>query len=158
MSVRSGDEQMVQFLISLGADPNAHRSIGGQTALELAAYGASMPIIEALVEAGANLKGRSALVKAAGEGRTDVVVYLLDRGADINEIPDNENINDNYRANGLMNALCQAAWKGQANVVRLLLGRGADAEIKDTKGRSALELARMEGNEYCVELLQAHVN
>lgn len=40
--------------------------------------------------------------------------------------------------------------------MELLLDRGADAGVKDSLGRSALELAEAEGNEACVHLLKEH--
>ncbi|KAF4609414.1 hypothetical protein G7Y89_g15864 [Cudoniella acicularis] len=149
LSVGADDLDMVQFLLLRGADPNANTSGGISSALELAASVSSIPVLDALLNAGALLKGRSALPKAAGRGRTDVVAYLLDQGAAINEIPDNPDILENAWELGVKNALCAAAWRGQSEVVKLLLERGADNSVKDTNGRSALELAETEGHESC---------
>lgn len=85
-------------------------------ALECAAYSASIPTLTLLLDAGAQIKTRSALTTAAYEGRTDVVAYLLDRGADMDEVPDNENVYDNARRLGLRNALCTAAGAGKTEV------------------------------------------
>lgn len=156
LSVGAGNLDMVQFLLSRGADPNANTTTGSSRPIELAAFGASILVLEALLNAGAELKGRSALPNAAGQGRADLVAYLLERGADINEIPDNDDIYENARELGVKNALCKAASQGQSAVVELLLEQGADASIRDTKGRSALELAKKEGHESCIEILNRY--
>lgn len=83
----------------------------------------------------------------------DVVKYLLSRGANINEIPDNEKINENERKAGVKSALCSAAADEKVEVVKLLLGLWADKNIRDTLGRSALELAETEGHEDSVSVL-----
>jgi len=156
LSVGSDNLDHVQFLLSRGADPNANKSFGSTSALELAASISSIPVIDALLDSGAVVKGRSALPRAAGQGRTDVVAHLLDRGAVINEIPNNDDIFDNARELGVKNALCTAAWRGKAEVVKILLERGADASIKDTNGRSALELAEKERHQDCVDVLNRY--
>lgn len=138
MCVGSDDLELVQFLLSRGADTNANTSFGSNRALELAASVSSIPVLDALLDNGAVVKGRSVLPKAARQGRTDIVAHLLDRGVAINEIPDNDDIFDNERERGVKNALCAAAWRGKAEVVKMLLERGADASIKDTNGKSAL--------------------
>ena len=145
---------MVRFLLSRGADPNANTTSGSSRTLELAAYWASIPLLTALLDAGAELKFRSALPNAAAEGRIDAVLYLLERGAVVDEIPDNSDILENMLAVGVKNALCRAAWKGQAAVVKLLLERGADASVRDTNGKSALELAEEGGHSSCVDILR----
>ncbi|KAF2661044.1 hypothetical protein K491DRAFT_750840 [Lophiostoma macrostomum CBS 122681] len=71
IAIGRNNQEMVQYLLSRGADPNANTTIGTYRALESAAYGASIPILEGLLDAGAELRGRRALPKAAGEGRID---------------------------------------------------------------------------------------
>jgi len=145
---------MVQFLLLRGADPNANTSIGASRAIECAAYSSSIPILKALLDEGAELKTRSALPIAARQGRTDAVSYLLDRGAVIDEIPGNSDISEYVREAGVKNALCKAAWQGQAAVVKLLLERGANASVRDTNGKSALDLAETGGHSSCVDILR----
>jgi ankyrin repeat protein len=84
----------------------------------------------------------------------DMVAYLLDQGADIDEIPDHTDLSDIQLERGFRNALCEAAWRGHSAVVKLLLERGADAGVRDTNGRSAIELAEMEGHESCIRILK----
>ncbi|KAF2145311.1 uncharacterized protein K452DRAFT_315586 [Aplosporella prunicola CBS 121167] len=152
LAVREDNLDLVQFLLSHGADPNANFDIFGWRSLEVAVCWSSIPVIEALLNAGAKLKGSSALQRAAYTGRTDVLVFLLDRGAPIDEIPDN--IFDDEPRPDAKSALCEAAWRGQTEVVKILLERGADASFRAVDGRSALELAEAEGHESCVEVLK----
>lgn len=156
MCVGANYQDMVEFLLSRGADPNRNVAGDSSRAIELGACSASIPTLEALLNAGAELTGRSALSNAAGKGRSDIVAYLLDRGAGINEIPDNTDINNHRREYGLKNALCEAAWKGQPTVMELLLRRGADPSVKDSKGRTAMELAQLQGNGACVGILNRY--
>ena len=145
---------LVRFLLSHGADPNANLRGQRHTALECAAYSASIPVLELLIDAGAQIRTRSALSIAAGEGRVDAVRYLLDRGADIDEIPENEEIYENERKEGIQNALCSAAGAGRVDVVQLLLERGASTKIQDSLRRGPLDLAEMGGHTDCVNVLR----
>ncbi|KAL2831797.1 ankyrin repeat-containing domain protein [Aspergillus cavernicola] len=125
------------------------------TALERAAAWNTIPAIEALLNSGAVMKNRRALARAAGHGRSNVVSYLLDRGAPIDEVANNPDIFEGYE---VRNALCEAAFRGQPAVVELLLERGADPSIKDTEGRSALEPAEMQGHQSCLDVLNRHIS
>lgn len=144
--------KMVQFLLLRNADPNANTD-GNNTALEKAAATGSIPILKALLEAGAVMKGRSTLVKAAYYGRTDVINYLLDNGAMIDEVPLNETIVENQRELESRNPLSTAAWRGQIEALRLLLQRGADRDLRDAYGKTALDLAQEEHHWNCISLL-----
>ena len=87
-------------------------------------------------------KANAALLKAAGEGKAELVSLLLDRGADI-------------EAKGKYDytALIVAARFGYTEAVGLLLDRGADIEAKDKYGKTALIQAAEEGETEAVGLL-----
>ena len=89
-------------------------------------------------------------------GQTDIVSYLLDRGAVIDEIPDKAGrfILDSKKR--VMSALCMAAWRGRPAVVKLPLQRGADPGFRDSSDMSAVELARKEGDQECVDVLKEY--
>jgi len=80
------------------------------------------------------------LIAAAHEGRSDVVRFLLDQGADVNAV------------SGGWNALVAAAHQGHVKTVGLLLDRGADVNAAPD-GRSALAAAAHQGQLDVVKLL-----
>ena len=75
-----------------------------------------------------------------------IVKLLLDRGAKPNIVP-----NDHSGWTALM----AAAARGHANTVALLLQNGADPNIKSKDGRTAIELARAEGQAEVVRKFSA---
>ena len=83
-AVKSGDLAVVNDLIARGADLEARTPDGWTPLIE--AVRQEIPIITALLDAGANVNaatvmGYTALQRAAGQGRADVVRLLLSRGA-----------------------------------------------------------------------------
>ncbi|XP_054627851.1 protein TANC1-like isoform X2 [Dunckerocampus dactyliophorus] len=89
-----------------------------------------------------SLWGETVLSAAAGRGRTEVCVLLLDRGAGL-EVP-------NRRG---MVPLLSAAKHGHTQVAELLLKHNADVSVCDKQGRTPLMLAASEGHISSVELL-----
>ncbi len=96
--------------------------------------------------AGANVNARVnsglPLFLAAGEGRLDVVRYLLDEGADVNA-----------RENRGSTALIEAAYGGHIEVIKELLLRGAEINAIGEQG-TALDVAISRNNTPVVELLR----
>lgn len=135
--------ELVKFLIAHGADPNANLRNGRHTPLECAVL-SSTSIMKALVDAGAQIQGHSALQMAACYGQIDHISYLLDCGASIDEVPDGV-----YRS-----ALSEAALNGNVKAVKLLLEKGADLDVKDRNGKSALELALINNRVACADVLR----
>lgn len=77
--------QMIEFLVSKGADPNAKDKIG-YTPLHAAADGGNVLVAEALIKAGARIDeltiyGRTPLHQAALRGHIEIVNLLLKSGA-----------------------------------------------------------------------------
>jgi ankyrin repeat protein len=154
MAIDIENLEMVQFTLSRGADPNLNHTMNNSSALEFAAVRTSISIIEALLRAGSVFKGRETLQNAAYYENEDMVAYLLDQGIAIDEIPNDADITDSQRARGLKTALCEAAGQGHTEVVKLLLERGANHSVRDTNGRSALDLAEAGGHESCAMILR----
>src|SRR5713226_5507731 len=98
--------------------------------------------------AGANINarsnGRMPLFIAAGEGRSDVVRYLLTEGADVNA---REKFGDT--------ALTEATYYGHVALVKELLAHGADINAIGNDG-TALDIALNRNNAAIVDLLKHH--
>jgi ankyrin repeat protein len=99
-----------------------------------------------LLESGATLS-KGALSKAAASGRRDIVEFLIDKGADVNELFVDEG---DYQATPLI--LASAA--GHLEVVQLLLLKGADPLIKDSDDKTAVDLAGGAHGEEITKLLR----
>ncbi|CAM4758600.1 unnamed protein product [Rotaria magnacalcarata] len=123
--------ECVKRLLANHANPN-HQNQSGISALMLAAEQGFFECVKLLVQAGAdlelapsgplaltmNLCGQTPLFCAAKEGRTDIVKYLLDRGA-------NPRVQNHYG----VSALWIPAQKGMLDVVELLLNAGAETHV-----------------------------
>jgi len=143
---------ILSFLLARGADPNLNGA-GAASVLDLAVLHASTEDVDELISYGAKLQNTNALKTAAYFGRTDMIEHLLGKGVDVNEIPDYEEMLRREREIGLGTALHEAARIGQVEAVRLLLDRGADPWLKNTLGRTALDLATEQGHDNVVKVL-----
>jgi ankyrin repeat protein len=99
-----------------------------------------------LLGADINVRGNCCLplYLAAGEGRLEVVRYLLDEGADVNA----------REAFG-RTALSEAVFYGQSAVIRELVFRGADLNVIGKDG-TALDIAIKKNNPAAADLLRRH--
>ena len=123
------------------------------TALAAIAEKASIEMVALWLENGAVLKGSGAIVAAAGAGRTDMVKFLLEQGADINEV----NTRHQRAMDGDMKvggALHQAVRNGREDMLALLLERGGDVGLKDARGDTPISLAHKQQNLKMMEMLQ----
>lgn len=123
------------------------RDICYRTPLMFAAQFGRLDTVRELVAAGAQVnlheKGYyTALMLAAGNGHADVVRLLADAGADLDEVEFTRK----------WTALIWSAKRGHTDTVRLLLQRGARRDLRDDRGRTALDWARMEGHAEVVAL------
>ncbi|KAG6852937.1 hypothetical protein C0991_008009 [Blastosporella zonata] len=150
LSLRS--PAVLTWALAHGADPNANRS-GMRSALDLAVINGSTETVEALIAAGAHIKNTNALKVAAYYGRNEMIELLLTKGAEINEIPDYPQMAKSERDDGLGTALHAAAEAGHVPAVKLLLQKGADLSLKNSRGKTALELAQEKNYAHVVEVL-----
>jgi ankyrin repeat protein len=146
------DLQFVRELVRLGADANLQLKQGsggraklnhrGATPFLLASSTADLPLMQLLVELGANpnitnVDHCTPLLAAAGIGVTAVgeepgtegevaaaIHYLLDLGADINAVDDNGET-----------AMHGAAYRSYPETVELLAALGADSKIWNQKNK-----------------------
>ncbi|MEO8680360.1 MAG: ankyrin repeat domain-containing protein, partial [Vicinamibacterales bacterium] len=122
-----GDQDLVQMLLSAGANVRATTRLGGYTALHLATQGGHAQVAAALLTAGSNPNlatstGATPTMLAAKAGSADTVTRLIEVGADVNA-------KDTIYG---QTALMVAAGLDRDDVVRLLLARGADPKVAST--------------------------
>lgn len=138
-------QDAVSSILRLGADVRALCDFG-ESALSLAASLGKAEVVKMLLRAGAPVAIDGQLTptlhKGVQSGNRQVVEFLIDAGADVNE-----------QADFAEAPIHIAAKAGSAEIVELLLSRGADAQLKSTFGGTALDIARDAGHETCVVLL-----
>lgn len=143
-AVQSGSGDVVRLLLDKGADITA-ASILDETPLIAATAHWSM--FKILLErdpdiTASNRRGTTALHRAAQCDNTQVVVAVLDMGANIDA-----------RDNDGKTAIIFAASRGSEELFRVLLERGADVGIEGPNRRTALTYAMDEGHAIIVKLL-----
>lgn len=135
----AGDLQAVTLLLRAGLPPDA---LDGKrlSALQAAVSGGHMPVIQALLEQGADAS--AALPWAAGHGRRETLAPLLALNPD---------------AAALGQALHNAAGGPHTDIVQTLLAAGADVNARGGDyNSSALIEAAAEANAATVQLLLQH--
>jgi ankyrin repeat protein len=133
-AVDNGNREMVELLLSRGANVNA-RNGSGRTALMRIGEEATSDLVWDLLNAGAevNVKsetGETALITAAYQNNVEALKALLDAGADVS----------NKDEDG-QTALMVAAENGHLQNVRALVLAGANLDQQDVEGKNALTLA-----------------
>ncbi len=147
------DFEWARLCVSRGADPNLNLVDEHKSILAGVAETASVEMARLLIEHGARVKGSGAIVMAAEEGKLDMVTFLLDKGADIDEIGIEHPTDPRFRED-MGSALHRAVVGGHEAVVKFLVDKGADVNLKDVMGRTPLALAQARGNSAIVELLR----
>jgi ankyrin repeat protein len=148
LSVREGNIEIVEFLISQGADVNIKDSLG-VTPLQVAARAGRLEIVEYLLSKGAKVSvkdhtGNTPLHDAVINEHIQIVKILVSHGADINTA-DSEN----------QTALHDAIKLKSIEISEFLLTKGANVNTKNDQGRSPLHDAANSGNLSLVKELVA---
>jgi hypothetical protein len=148
-AVRNGNREMLQALISVGADVNI-RNDSKETALMMLGTEATADMVWDLIHAGAKLdlkddEGNTALMEAAMVNNLSVLQALLQAGAQVN-LKNDEG----------QTALMLAASNDMMKNVKALVAAGADMNARDKNGKTALNYAKEEDNEKIVKLLQSY--
>jgi len=146
MAAGSGQADMVEFLLTQGAQPNAANSYG-YTALWKAVTEGHTVVVQHLARAGANIEvrnnqGRSALMEACDMGDRDMVVLLVLSSAALDAQDNNGNT-----------ALHLASNRGHASIAAVLLKHGTFADAVNEAGATPLMFAARGGYIQCVKLL-----
>jgi ankyrin repeat protein len=112
-----------------------------------ACYGGHLEIARRLLARGARTDvqdrmHKPAMVYAAGQGRTALIVALIEAGVSPNAAYEHQ-----------LTALMWAAGQGHVDSVTTLLAKGADPALRDDRGLTAAEIARQAGHTQVAELL-----
>eukprot|EP01100_Stratorugosa_tubuloviscum_P000819 TRINITY_DN1183_c0_g1_i5.p1 TRINITY_DN1183_c0_g1~~TRINITY_DN1183_c0_g1_i5.p1 ORF type:complete len:377 (+),score=171.71 TRINITY_DN1183_c0_g1_i5:185-1315(+) len=133
----NGHAGVVQTLLDAHA-PIDKPTADNKTALQLAARNGHLEVIKILISKNSDVNFRkdlTALHTAAENGHVHCVNYLLDNGAEIDK-----------KSKGLYKrtALHYAALNQHISVVQLLLSRCANKNVKDERGKLAVDLTKSE--------------
>lgn len=148
-AVRHGNREMVQLLLSAGADVNS-RNQSKETVLMMLGDESTAEIVWDLIHAGAKVDlkdedGDTALIEAAMEKNLPVLMALIHAGARV----------DARNKQG-QTALMLAASNNQIANVRALVRAGSDMNARDNDGKTTLDYAIEEGNEKIINMLQSY--
>ncbi len=148
-AVLNSNFEMVQLLLSRGADPRA-RNGGDRTVLMMLQEDATTDLIWELINAGADANakdtdGNTPLLDIAMKNNYEALKTLLDAGAKV------EAANKARQT-----ALMRAASSGLTNNVRLLLLAGSQVNATDEEGRNALTYATEYDHRAVIRLLKTH--
>jgi ankyrin repeat protein len=127
LAVQKGNKEIVDFLISQGADINA-RDGEGNTPLISAISLKKTDIAKFLLSKGADVRIKNAhnelpVILALMHGLDELVEPILDNGQDVNEYFE-----------GNMSILLMATLAGSKEVIKLLVDRGADVNAAAQEG------------------------
>lgn len=115
----------------------------------------TVEVADLLLQHGAKMEGSGAIVLAAEEGKLDMVKFLLEKGADIDEIGLKDFGDDGVTEEG-GSALHKAVTVECEDVARYLLDKGADVNLLDIKGRTPLIRARENKSDTITNLLKTY--
>ncbi len=146
LAVAGGQTEIVELLISKGADVNALNTVN-QSIMLYAAYFGNAEIAEMLITKGARLNdqdafGRAPLHYAARQHNYEATALLIENKAEID-------IRDNIGETPLHFAI---RW-GYDDIAELLIDGGADLSITTEDGKTYLHLASIKGFPAVTELL-----
>lgn len=138
-AVRLGQTDLVAVLLKYGADPlhpvqhpedlHTYRS----SLMSWAASSTGPRMAEMLLEHGASIPGTAALHSAAGFGQFDTMRFLMQRGADVNEvIPTWKD----------WTPMHFAAWRGRVDSMKWLEDNGARSDLKDRDGKTPAQVLK----------------
>lgn len=167
--------EVIQTLIQAGADVNARfEGAHSETPLHFAASNNDVPVLDALLDAGAELEaggsvidGESALSNAVAFGQWDAARRLVQRGANMllwhaAALGDMSTVRRQVEQEGAdsRHELTQALWLachgGQKDAAEYMLGRGAELNWIGYDGLTPLDAARRSGANELADWLVAY--
>ncbi len=154
----TGHLEIVEWLLSRGANPNVREDGEGCISLHLAACYGHVEVCRLLLQYKADNNpqgnnGGTPLHLASEAGHADVALLLLEHGADVNA-------RDNSRKTPLHHVLRIGGWDisegRRLEVARLLVERGANIDAEDNNGKTAFQVASEEGQHDIAKFLSDH--
>jgi len=148
-AVKADDLPAVQRLLADGTPVN-QADASGDWPLIMAAYLGHTAVLEALLEAGADVgvldpgMQATALHAAAYAGHAAACKLLLTHGVELNR----QGPHNGYTA------LHDAVWQGNLEAATVLVEAGADGSIQSKQGQTPLDLARANRHQALIALLQ----
>ena len=156
-AVNRGHINMVRLLVARGADLEAESSeleVGAWLKpLHIAVKKGRLAIVVYLLSRGANIEARcqmerTPLIWAAHGKHTEILQYLLERGADVHKV-DEHGRTAIHHAVGTQGSACRTLNES----INALVDHGIDVDAKDTAMETALHLALPDTNPDTVEHL-----
>lgn len=146
-AVAARKPQTVALLLKAGASSDKTNNVGA-SALTMAIDQTDLAILQALMHGrvdiwNATAWGEPLIIYAAKSQKTDIVVELLKRNADIADRSGSR-------------ALARLARDGEPKAVRILLNAGADPHHKAADGHTAFTLAAANGRDTVLSMLFKH--
>src|SRR6266850_4617526 len=144
LAVRSGDVEVVRYLVERGLDPNAL----SPAALRVGFARYDLPTLEYLISKGSR-PAPDTLITAAAWQPAAVVVRWMESGADVNASNTAQ-----YGRTPLLTAVTSEA--SGADTLKLLIEHGADPNVRTTEGESPLDWAIYKGDRAKIQVLEQH--
>lgn len=138
LAMKSGQQQIAEWLLKAGALWQSGFAPGEPTALILAAGSGNNSLVKNLILKGATLnsideQGYSALARAAQGSHLTTMKILINAGADVDVAPQGQSL------------LMLVVEDNNPLLTQLLIEAGADLNYRDQDGDSALKIARRKG-------------
>ena len=153
-----GNLEIVKLLTEAGADLNGQVAYGDPPLIKADEH-ENDDITEYLIRQGANVNlpnvyGVTPFIGLCGQGKLELVKLAAKHGGDANAKFDATLGEGTGKKN--FSAFEAAVAYGHRDVVEFLLSAGADLSARDYKGRTALELAELNGHEDVARILRKH--